>query len=114
MRILNDVLLPTQSVTSSATSVTQDIQHIYAIDVMASVTVVSGTIAGSIKLQKSDDPAGTASPVWFDIASSSQSFSGATTLNWAYADVAYPFVRAVVTVSSGTAGITMRINGKGA
>jgi hypothetical protein len=114
MRLVNDLMIPTTSVTSALTSGSQDIQHIYGIDLMASVTVVSGTIAGSIKLQKSDDPASVASPTWFDIPSSSQSFSAATTLNWAYADVAYPFIRAVVTVSSGTAGVTLRINGKGA
>lgn len=115
MRLLNDLLIPTASVTTSGlTSASQDVQHMYGLDLTAVVTIVSGPISGSIKLQKSNDPKGTASPTWFDIPSSSQAFAGAVTLNWAYADVAYPFIRAVVTVASGTAGVTLTINGKGA
>jgi hypothetical protein len=75
--------------------------------------VVNTTIAGSVKLQKSDDPS-SVTQTWFDITSSSQNFSGSTTLNWAYADVAYPYIRAVVTVTSGTVTTSVRINGKGA
>jgi len=68
------------------------------------VAVVT-TLAGSVKLQKSNSETTNESPVWFDIASSSQNFSGTTVLNWAYADVAYNLLRAVVTTTSGTATV---------
>lgn len=200
MRILNDLMLETTTVALSQNSSTQEIQHIYGLDLMAYITaanpsnktfttvdqtentatvtahgfatgmkfqlttsgglptglslatdyyaivvdantikfatsqanalagtavdltgagtgtqtvVVTTTIAGSVKIQKSDDPS-SGTQTWFDIVSSSQNFSGSTTLNWAYADVAYPYVRAVVTVTSGTVTAAVRINGKGA
>lgn len=91
-----------------------------AIDITSSGTgthtiVVNTTIAGSIKLQKSLDPetVPAASRVWFDIGSSSQNFTGTTALNWAYADVAYRAIRAVVTVTSGMVSAAVRLNGKG-
>jgi hypothetical protein len=115
MRILNDLIIDTASVTSAGlTSSQQDVQHMYGLDLTAVVTVVSGSPSGTIKLQKSNDPASVASKTWFDIASSSQAWTGATTLNWAYADVSYPFIRAVVANTTGVAGVTLRINGKGA
>lgn len=192
MRVLNDLLLEPTTVAQSATSSALDLDHIAAVDLMASITAANGankaftatahgyltgmkltvsttdtlpgglaaltdyyfiylspttgklatsqanalagtavditnagtgthtivvntTIAGSIKLQKSLDPetVPAASRVWFDIASSSQNFTGSTTLNWAYADVAYRAVRAVVTVTSGMVSAAVRLNGKG-
>lgn len=80
---------------------------------------VTATLAGSIKLQKNNEPeplnpdyAGF-TPVWFDITSGSQPFSGATTLNWTAVDVGYRSLRAVVTTTSGTVNVRMRINSKG-
>lgn len=201
MRVLNDLLLESTTVAQSATSSALDLDHIAAVDLMASITAANGankaftaaatdivttatahgyltgmkltvsttdtlpgglaaltdyyfiylspttgklatsqanalagtavditnagtgthtivvntTIAGSIKLQKSLDPetVPAASRVWFDIANSSQNFTGSTTLNWAYADVAYRAVRAVVTVTSGMVSAAVRLNGKG-
>ncbi len=74
--------------------------------------VPTATIAGTIKLQKNNEPA-SLPPIWFDIGSSSQAISGATVLNWAYADVGYRSVRAVVALTSGTVVASVRINGKG-
>lgn len=73
---------------------------------------VTTTIAGSVKLQKNNEPEGSTA-VWFDVASSSQNFSGTTSLNWALADIGYREVRAVTTVTSGTVTVSTRINGKG-
>lgn len=72
------------------------------------------TIAGSVKLQKSDEPGSDAYPhIWYDIASSSTNFSGTTVLNWGLADIGYNALRAVVTVTSGTVTVSVRVNGKG-
>ncbi len=75
--------------------------------------VVTTALAGSIKLQKTNDPATVASPTWFDITSSSQSFAAAAVLNWTGADVGYRALRAVVTVTSGEVTAAIRINAKG-
>lgn len=115
MRILNDLIIDAASVTTAGlTSSTQDVQHMYGLDLTAVVTVVSGSPTGTIKIQKSNDPASVATKTFFDIASSSTAFTGATTLNWAFADVSYAFIRVVVANTSGVAGVTVRINGKGA
>lgn len=78
---------------------------------------VNTTLAGAVKLQKNDEPS-SLTGVWFDIGSSSQSFSGTTTLNWGdtlpYKDIGYRAIRAVVTTTSGAATVAVRINGKGA
>lgn len=70
------------------------------------------TIAGSVKLQKNNFP-NHETAVWFDITSSSQNFTGTTTLNWSLADIGYRQLRAVVTVTSGTVTVRMRGNAKG-
>lgn len=211
MRVLNDLLLPTTTVSLAATSQTQELLHIYSTDTMAIITsanpanknfastdviigsdtvtitghgfttgvkvtlttagalptglvvltdyylivvdantikfatsqanalagtaidltgagsgsstvVVTTTIAGSVKIQKTDDlitAAGDGStPTWFDIASSSQSFTGTTVLNWGgipgFIDIGYAYCRMVVAVTSGTVTVAARINGKGA
>lgn len=74
--------------------------------------VVETTIAGAVKLQKNNEPAGE-DPVWFDITSSSQSFTGTDTKNWAAADIAFRELRAVATVTSGTVTVSVRLNAKG-
>lgn len=76
--------------------------------------VIDTTIAGSVKLQKSDEPGTDEYPhVWFDVGSSSQNFSGSTTLNWGITDIGYRALRAVVTVTSGTVTVRVRVNAKG-
>lgn len=78
------------------------------------VVDVTSTIAGSIKLQKTNDRVSEESRTWFDVANSSTNFSGATSLNWALVDIGFVAVRAVVLVTSGTVTVTQRINAKGA
>lgn len=90
-----------------------ELTYMVLYDITASV---SGTCTGSIKLQKTNDDYETVakgSAVWFDIGSSSQAFTNATTLNWTASDVGYNYLRAAVTVATGTAVITVRINAKG-
>lgn len=70
------------------------------------------TLAGSIKLQKNDEPE-TLTAKWSDIASSSQNFTTAGLLNWDLTTMGYGDIRAVVTVTSGTVIVYVRINAKG-
>lgn len=72
---------------------------------------VETTVAGSVKLQKNYGPYG--SDLWFDVASSSQNFSGSTVLNWAISNVAYRGLRAVVTTTSGTVTAVVYLQAKG-
>lgn len=76
---------------------------------------VTTTIAGSVKLQKCNDPdeVPDASKTWFDVPSSSQSFSAAGSLNWTGVDVGYRRLRAVAAVTSGTVTVSLRLNAKG-
>lgn len=72
-------------------------------------------IAGTIKLQKSNDVFGTPSPTWFDITSSSQAYPSLPgTLNWPLTDIGYAQLRAVATTTSGLATVTLKLNTKGA
>lgn len=87
-----------------------------AIDITSTGTgvhtvVVDTTIAGTIKLQKNNEP-DAATAIWFDVTSSSQSFTGTTALNWAVVDAGYHSLRGVVTVTSGTVTVSLRANGK--
>ncbi len=81
--------------------------------------VVTTTIAGSVKLQKNNEPENPVgasapnTPVWVDVGSSSQNFSGTTTLIWDYDGIANRSIRAVVTVTSGTVTARIRYNAKG-
>lgn len=77
------------------------------------VLVITTTIAGSVKLQKNNEPED-ATAIWHDVASSSTNFTGTGTLNWALADIGYRELRAVVTVTSGTVTVAIRANAKGA
>ena len=70
------------------------------------------TLAGAIKLQKNNEPP-TLPANWVDVSSGSQNFSAAGNLNWALADIGYGEVRAVVTATSGTVIVSVRINAKG-
>lgn len=70
-------------------------------------------LAGSIKLQSNSEP-NTLAANWTDIANSSTNFSAAGNLSWHLADIGYCDVRAVVTVTSGTVTVSIRINAKGA
>ncbi len=80
-------------------------------DAVHTVAIVT-TLAGTVKLQKNDEPEDAAEN-WLDVTSSSQAFSGATTLNWTLTDIGYREIRAVVTTTSGTVTASVRLNAKG-
>lgn len=78
---------------------------------------VNATIAGTIKLQKNNEPYDQP-PIWFDIASASQVISAAGVLNFeltnkGLGEIGYRSLRALVTVTSGAITVSLRVNGKG-
>jgi hypothetical protein len=74
---------------------------------------VTATVAGSLKVQKTNDASDEPNKVWFDITSSSQNITGATVLNWTGVEAGYKAIRLVATVTSGTVGVLARVNAKG-
>lgn len=75
------------------------------------VVVITTTIAGTVTLQKNDEPADETA-VWKDIAAGT-AFTGTITLNWPLVDIGYRELRAVVAVTSGTVTAAVRVNAKG-
>ena len=69
-------------------------------------------LTGAIKLQKNNEPT-TLTPVWIDVPSSSTAFTAAANLNWAITDIGFLSLRAVVTTTSGTVLVSVRVNAKG-
>lgn len=84
--------------------------------------VVDTTLAGTIKLQKNLEPLGVnIDPIWVDVdddevlnGNASLSYSAAGNLNWVMRDIAFHSVRALITNTSGTINVALRVNGKGA
>ena len=79
---------------------------------------VNATIAGSVTLQKTNDPEGTNSPVWVDVTSA-DTFTATETMNFALNDknlgaISFRALRLVCAVTSGQVTISARVNAKGA
>jgi hypothetical protein len=87
----------------------------------ASVNTVSinTTLAGTIKLQKNNNPPAK-SAVWVDLldgeiqgaAAASNSISAAATFNWSVPDFGSREIRVVTTITSGTVTVDARLHGK--
>lgn len=118
MRVLNEVLLAAGDASGNLTSEHGLLAHAggYSIQV-----VITGTAAGVLKLQGSDDPVPDSDfrvrtyPVvnWTDIDDSSEPVTGAGTVVYNVRGVFYNWVRVVYTAASGTGTMTIRINTKG-
>ncbi len=83
---------------------------------------VTTTLAGTIKLQKSNDPPETpaASVTWVDVVNAevltgtaSQTISAAATFNWNLWQFSARALRVVTTITSGTVTVSTRLHGKG-
>lgn len=72
---------------------------------------IDTTIAGSVKLQKSNTPTDK-TPVWIDIDNSSTNFTDATNLDWDVPDAYFKAVKAVIDVTSGTVEVNIDITAK--
>lgn len=118
MRIIREVILDTVDGTQDQISLHGLLAHTFGFSIQLLIT---GTIAGSVKLQGSDDPVpdsnflATTMTVtnWTDIVGSTQSITGAGTLTYNVSDSMFNFVRVIYTYGSGTGTITAIFNGKG-
>lgn len=116
MRINNDTLLASTDGTTSPSSGAYPLAQVYGFAIQM---VITGTLAGTVKLQGSTDPGvgpGSSRPNvtnWTDIAGSSVTVSGAGTVTWNFNGAFYSWVQLVYTNASGTGNVSAQINTKG-
>lgn len=93
----------------------------YGATTSVNTVTVATALAGSIKLQKNNEPDGTGiDPIWVDLdddevlnSTNSQSYAAAGNLNWVLREMAMRELRCVVTNTSGTVTVSVRVNSKG-
>lgn len=118
MRVIHEIILPVSDGSVNQTSLPALLAHAWGYSIQA---IITGTLAGSIKLQGSCDPAPDANfsaanyPVvnWTDISGSTQTVSGVGSITWDVSRSAYSWVRVVYTAASGTGTISEQIFTKG-
>lgn len=120
MRLLNQVLLNAGNAAGNLTTIAGLLAHVFAFSIQV---VITGTAAGTLTLQGSNDPVPDANfpstPVWTptnwtEIANSSEPVSGAGTVMYDFNQTpGFNWVRVVFTSSSGTGTMTIRLNTKG-
>lgn len=117
MLINTKVFLPATSGATSFNSTGYPLGHVVLFYIQA---VITGTLAGTAKLQTSGEPiltgdpnAQPASTSWVDYTGSSQTIASAGVAAWNVADVGFNWVRIVYTASSGTGTITGTIDTTG-
>lgn len=120
MRIISETLLNSGNASGNLTSSALYLDQMYGFAMQA---VVTGTAAGTIKLQGSVDfgprsnalvDDGSNISNWNDVSGSSQAVTGAGTVTWNFNGVFYKWVRCVYTSTSGTGTLTVVANAKGA
>jgi hypothetical protein len=118
MRVNHEIILPSSDASMNQNSLAGLLAHVWGCSIQA---IITGTAAGSIKLQGSSDSAPDANfsianyPVvnWTDISGSTQSVSGTGTVYWDISRTAASWIRVVYTASSGTGTISVQIFTKG-
>jgi hypothetical protein len=120
MRTINETLLAAADGTTSPSSAALCLGNMAGFSIQA---IVTGTLAGTLILQASNDVGTTINGItadpasltnWTPITGSSQSISGAGTVMYNTDEYAfYRWVRAVYTNSSGTGTLTINANAKG-
>lgn len=120
MRLLNELLSDAQDASVSFNSSPGLLAHVFSFSIQG---VITGTAAGTMKLQGSNDPVPDANfrqtavwtPTnWTDIADSAEPITGAGNIMYDFNHCpGYNWVRVVYTASSGTGTITLRLNTKG-
>lgn len=93
-------LLATVSAASSRTSLPMDLEDLAMYSIQ--VTISGSDVAGTLKLQCSDD-----NTTYFDVANSSVSITSSADQLWDVTICSYRYVKAVWTASSGTGNITI-------
>lgn len=107
MRVLNDNLFLVSSTTGTETSEIIDLTHMAGFCVQCVFTQSSGSLAGTLQLQASNDGL-----TWQNV-NSAVTISGTTAHFNNVADVFYEKIRYVLTITSGTCGIFAKVNAKG-
>lgn len=117
MRIITDVIANNVDASTSFNSGNIYIENCFSYSVQV---VVTGTVAGSLKLQASNDviniqsdPDGSGVTNWTDITGSTQAISGAGNGIYNVSSSIYKWLRAVYTSSSGTGNMTITVEAKG-
>jgi hypothetical protein len=110
------------SLNASINDAPYSLEHLDGVSICAVATQASGTLAGTLKLQASNnafldntDNNANSGATWVDIPSSSISVSTATTQTvfWNLTDIFYEAIRIVWTSSTGTGTLTYFLIGKG-
>lgn len=99
---------PIVSMNSSFNGTPYLLERMAGFSILAAVTQTSGTLAGTLKLQSSNNAFAdnvnmdsNANAVWVDIPNSSVAVSGSANVMWNTTDVFYESVRVVYTSSTG-------------
>lgn len=113
MRQLNDTIIITQSGASGVNSAAVLAENLFSVSAMA---VASGTEAGALKIQASNDNPvdGTAPSSWVDISGATVTVTAGGTVLIPKLDICYQYIRFVYTHSGGTGNITVKIKALGA
>lgn len=110
MRVLNDALSEAQAGATSFDSTAIEVGHIAFAALQAQWT---GTVAGTLQVQASCDPA--APTNWNDLSGKSLTPSGSAGSGLVeLANMGYRWLRVTWTRTGGSGAITLRLNGKGA
>jgi len=108
MRQMNSAVLSAADASSSQTSITINSADLH---LASAQVVITGTAAGAVKLQASNDaPTSGAVSNWSDISGATVSVSGAGAYLIPELDVCYNHLQAVFTRSSGTGTITVNVH----
>lgn len=109
MRSFNEPILNGADASSNKNSVAIDSQNMSFASVVVKMT---GTAAGTVKIQASnDEPTTSAGPNnWVDISGATVSVSAAGTFIIPKLDICYNFIRVVYTFTSGTGTVTASLH----
>lgn len=109
MRTYNEPILNGADASSNKNSVAVDCQNMSFAGVVVKMT---GTAAGSVKIQVSnDEPTTSAGPSnWVDVSGATVSVSAAGTFIIPKLDICYQWIRLVYTFSSGTGTVTASLH----
>jgi hypothetical protein len=108
MRLLNDILMNASDASANVNSLGIDSSFMVAVSASA---VVTGTAAGTLKLQACNDKL---TPThWIDVPSASQAVAGAGNYLIPKLDVAYQWLRVIYVSTSGTGTITANLKSIG-
>lgn len=111
MRNVNVQLFKSADISVNQTSPVVPIENMQS---LSWVGVVTGTAAGSLQFQVSNDPGTSAQATNWANLGSATAVSGAATLNAQIGECDYRWLRATYAATSGTGALTLNLEAKGA